>query len=191
MSKKLLLTGFGPFGSNTSNPTTDIVKELEGLVVNEFNIISKELPVSYQKLDKLLPEIYQSDTWDAIIHLGLASDQKKITPEKVALNLIDSKNPDNDGECFLDKKIIETGDSLYSTLPVRKMVKSLAAEKIPAEISYSAGVYVCNYTMYHCLHYIQKNNFQIPAGFIHVPQISTETPISMLIKGIKLCISAI
>ena len=49
------------------------------------------------------------------------------------------------------------------------MVEDIKKAGIPANISNTAGTYVCNHVMYGILYKIHKEKLNIKAGFIHVP----------------------
>lgn len=167
--KKLLLTGFEPFLHYTVNPTMKIVEELDGSAIGEYEIIGKVMTVDFkssgQQLVKLLTEIQP----DVHISLGLAAGRYKITPERIAINIKDG-DADNEGNKPVDESIQETGETGYlSTLPIRKIVNKLIENGLPAEISNSAGTYLCNNVMYEGLHYVKTTNSEMLSGFIHIP----------------------
>ncbi len=167
--KKLLLTGFEPFLNYTVNPTMKIVEELNGLTIGDYKIHSEVLSVDFSKSgDELLAHIERLQP-DAVISLGLAGGRYKMTPERIAINIKDGE-PDNLGNIPVDEAIHPDGKSAYmSTLPVRDMVNHLLANGLPAEISNSAGTYLCNNVMYEGLAYAEKNNPSMLSGFLHIP----------------------
>lgn len=132
---------------------------------------------------------------DAIISLGQAGGRSCISIERVAINVDDAKIADNDGNKPIDKFIFEDGENAYfSTLPIKAMVEAIKAAKIPAEISNSAGTYVCNHLMYGILYKINKERLNIRAGFIHLPYIPSQVieqpgrpsmSLDDIVKGIK------
>lgn len=167
--KTLLLTGFEPFLSFTINPTMRIVEELHNQEIGEYKIHSEVLPVDFEVAGTRLIEHLNEIQPDAVISLGLAGGRYKITPERIAININDGA-PDNNGNVRVDETIQTEGDVAYmSTLPIRAMVKRLLEEGLPAEISNTAGTYLCNHVMYQGLHYTKQNNMNIPSGFIHIP----------------------
>jgi len=166
---KILVTGFGSFLDNNENPSSKILKLLpKSIYGNE--IITVELPVVYDQAFNVLRPLIEKYQPKLIINLGLASGRTKISLEQVALNINSSKGADNAGTIFQDSPIIERGENAYfSSLPLRKIVEKLTLKRIPVEISYTAGTYVCNNLMYHVLHYIKENKLRIKAGFVHLP----------------------
>lgn len=167
--KTLLLTGFEPFLNFTINPTMRIVEELHGQEIGEYKIHSEILPVDFEVAGKKLLEHIDKIQPDAVISLGLAGGRYKITPERIAININDGA-PDNNGNVRVDEPIQNEGSEAYmSTLPVRAMVNQLLKEGLPAEVSNTAGTYLCNHVMYQGLHYAKKHNKNTASGFIHIP----------------------
>jgi len=167
--KKLLLSGFEPFLQFPINPTEQIIKSLDGEHIGDYVIKGILLPVDFGNSSKLLIEEMEKEKTDAVVSIGLAGGRNCITPERVAINCRDGAE-DNEGNQYQDAPIIEGGPAAYfSTLPIRKIVNVLKENHIPAEISNSAGTYLCNDIMYSVLYYLEKNQIDIPAGFIHVP----------------------
>jgi pyroglutamyl-peptidase len=167
---KVLLTGFEPFGTATSNPSGEIVKQISG-----DNIVTAILPVAYtQSADRLLALIAEHNP-DVVICLGQAEGRTAITPEKVAINLDDARLADNEGVIRNDVKILDDGPVAYfSTLPLKEMVDAIKAQGIPATVSLSAGAFLCNHVFY-----LAQNKFagtKIRSGFVHVPLMDSQAP---------------
>jgi pyroglutamyl-peptidase len=167
--KKLLLTGYEPFLDNPINPTTDIVKELDGQIVGGYEITARVLPVEFEKTAEIAFRYYDEVNPDVVISLGLAPGRNRITPERIAINCNDGE-PDNEGYTPVDQPIVEGGPAAYfSTLPIRRFVNVLNEHGYPAEISNTAGTYLCNNIMYHIFHKVSSENKKVLAGFIHIP----------------------
>ena len=167
---KVLLTGFEPFGTATSNPSGEIVKQISG-----DNIVTAILPVAYtQSAERLLSLIAQHNP-DVVICLGQAEGRTSITPEKVAINLDDARLADNEGVLRNDVKILADGpDAYFSTLPLNEIVDAMKAQGIPAAISLSAGAFLCNHVFY-----VTQNKFagtNVRSGFVHVPLMDSQAP---------------
>ena len=167
---KVLLTGFEPFGTATSNPSGEIVKQISG-----DNIVTAILPVAYtQSAERLLSLIAQHNP-DVVICLGQAEGRTSITPEKVAINLDDARLADNEGVVRNDVKILANGpDAYFSTLPLKEIVDAIKAQGIPAAISLSAGAFLCNHVFY-----VAQNKFagtNVRSGFVHVPLMDSQAP---------------
>lgn len=198
--KKLLLTGFEPFLDFTVNPTMKIVEELDGKEVGGYKIIGKVMPVDFNASgNQLLGFIEETDP-EAVISLGLAAGRYKITPERIAINFKDGP-ADNQGHKPVDEPIREDAEPAYlSTLPVRQMVDRLIEMGLPADISNTAGAYLCNNVMYEGLHFARHHKPDMPSGFIHIPA-SHELAIQHgkipswshqdLLAGVRICIEVL
>ena len=185
---KVLLTGFEPFGTATSNPSGEIVKQITG-----DNIVAAILPVTYaQSAERLLALIEQHNPV-VVICLGQAEGRTQITPEKVAINLDDARLPDNAGVKRSDVKILDNGpDAYFTTLPIKEMVDAARAAGVPASVSLSAGAFLCNHVFY-----IAQNKFagsNVRSGFVHVPLMDEQAgefpglptmPLDQMIKAVR------
>ncbi|HHC19143.1 MAG TPA: pyroglutamyl-peptidase I [Euryarchaeota archaeon] len=167
---KVLLTGFEPFGGDEKNPTELIVKHMDGKTIEDAKIYGIVLPVSVRRAGPKLENALKDIKPDISISLGLAPTYSNIAVERIAVNIVDARIPDNDGYQPVDEIIEEDAPLAYmATLPVRAIVKALRDSGIPAVISYSAGTYLCNYVMFKTLHFSKVNGYPRMAGFIHVP----------------------
>ena len=90
--------------------------------------------------------------------------------ERVAVNLSDARIADNDGAQPHNKPVIARGPAAYfSTLPVVQAQTALTRAGIAAELSLSAGAFVCNHVFYGLMHAASKQRRIKHAGFVHVP----------------------
>ncbi|MCM0623353.1 pyroglutamyl-peptidase I [Lysinibacillus sp. OL1_EC] len=165
---KILVTGFEPFLDYKINPTMQIVEALNGKKIDRYDIVGRILSVDFQQSAEQLKQHIEEVKPQIIISLGLAGGRFKVTPERIAINVKDGE-PDNNGYTPVDERIYEEGADAYLTnLPIRSMVNRLQAEGYPAEISNTAGTYLCNNIMYEGLAYAQQHK-GVRAGFIHIP----------------------
>ncbi|GAF14048.1 pyrrolidone-carboxylate peptidase [Bacillus sp. JCM 19046] len=178
MKKKILISGFEPFLAHDLNPSEWLVQQLNGLIVEEMEVSSIVLPVAFDRASHILIEKIKYEEPVAIIMFGLAANRGEITPERVAINVMDGE-VDNDGKRKQDETIIEGGPTAYfSTLPIRKIVHVANEMNFAASISNTAGTYVCNSLMYNVLHYLDQMKQPILAGFIHIPIVNDKTELS-------------
>lgn len=166
---KILITGFDPFGGESVNPAFEAVKLLPDAIAGA-QIIKLEVPTQFLRAGAVLEAAMEEHQPDVVLCIGQAGSRAAITPEKVAINLMDGRIPDNAGYQPVDVPIQEDGETAYfSTLPVKAMVQKMRAAGIPAALSYTAGTYVCNYLMYTLLYLIDKKFPTVHGGFVHVP----------------------
>lgn len=185
--KKLLITGFAPFGGETTNPSWDAVCQLPA-EIGEYMLTKSLIPVVFGKAAETVMHTAKEIQPDVILCIGQAGGRSAITPELVGINLRHASIPDNDGNQPQDEPILTNGDTAYfSTLPVRKIATAISSTGIPAQVSYSAGAYVCNDVLYTLLSHYQNSSTKV--GFIHVPYSTAQqkTPamdIADIVKGL-------
>ncbi len=166
--KRILITGFEPFGNNKMNSSEIVLKNLPDF--NFVELYKELLPVSFSRSVKTVIQLLNDIKPDIVIFLGQAGSRNSVDIERIAINIDDCRNPDNDGVMFKDTKIIENGpDALFSTLPVRSLSDAVLACNVQSKVSNSAGTFVCNHLLYSILYYIKDNNLPVKAGFIHLP----------------------
>lgn len=165
--KKLLITGFEPFGGEEINPSWEAVSCL-AFEIGEYSITKLHIPVVFGLAAEQIINAAAEICPDVILCIGQAGGRGAITPELVAINLRYAKIPDNAGNQPRDEEIIPGGNAAYfSTLPMRKISEAINSLGIQSQISYSAGAYVCNDLLYSLLAHFDGNNTRV--GFIHVP----------------------
>ena len=139
---------------------------------------------------------------DAVVCLGQASRRTVISIERIAVNLLDFRIPDNAGNQVEDQPIMPDGPAAYfTTLPVRRIFENIKEHGIPAELSMSAGTYLCNQICYVLLHHLHSQNLEVPAGFIHLPALPEQAAqmkgpvasmsLETMIQGIRIALQVI
>ena len=166
--KKILITGFEPFGNDKINPALEAVKLIAGRKLNGGEISICQVPVvRYKSIETVKKAIEELQPY-AVITVGQASGRAAITPERIAINVDDFRIPDNDGIQVIDEPVVEGGpDAYFTTLPIKAMVSEIQQKGIPAQVSNTAGTFVCNHLFYGIQHYLKDTN--IRHGFIHIP----------------------
>ena len=168
---KVLITGFDKFGGDSINPSELAVNMLPNKIDN-IDIIKLILPTVFNDNYEFLKNTIAKQKPNILIHVGQAGGSKNIRIERIAINIDDARIPDNNGSKPIDKKIKVDGDTAYfATLPIKSIVKNLTDNNIPAEVSNSAGTFVCNHTMYQSLYLADKYFPTIKTGFVHIPYI--------------------
>ncbi len=168
MSKTVLITGFEPFLDYKTNPTQEIARILNGKEINGLSYAGRILPVDYSRLEEKLVKFIQEVRPDLIIGTGLAAGRAKISLEKIAINYKFSLEQDNSGKKATGERIDSSmEDGIFSLLNVEELFQTLNSMNIPAEISLSAGSYLCNYAMFVIIREAKK--LKIKGGFVHFP----------------------
>ena len=104
MTKKILITGFEPFDGDAINPSSRLLDWLSLQKFN-FNIQTKLLPVSFKKAYPILSNSIDEFKPTHVILTGFAKNRKELTLERIAINWVDARIPDNDGLSLKSQKI--------------------------------------------------------------------------------------
>lgn len=168
---RVLVSGFGPFGLVTDNVSSRVLPLIAARSPAGVAIDTVELPVVFGEGAAVLVERLQARTYDLVISLGVAESRSTVAPELVALNHIHARIPDTDGRQPLDQEISRDGPFAYrATIPVYAIAAAIRERGVAAEVSYSAGTYVCNHVMYEVLHHLAMSGEDVTqAGFVHLP----------------------
>ena len=193
---KIIVTGFDPFGGEKINPSIECVKalaEIEGV-----ELIRLELPTVFKESAKRLNEVINDVKPDAVLSVGQAGGRAGITMERIAINVDDARIPDNISQQPIDEAIQLDGEAAYfTTLPIKRIVKAIREAGISAEVSNSAGTFVCNHIMYQSLFAATKADKPFKAGFMHIPFIPEQTtdkpslPLEESTKALQIAIETI
>ena len=168
---KVMVTGFEAFGTSTKNATEEAVKRLQEIGFDGVEpVVFEVLLVAHSESGERLLGLLSLHEPDVILCLGEAGGRSAFSLEKVALNYLDFRIPDNQGFVAEDEPVLIDGPvGYFSTLPLRAIKAALSAAGIPAEISLSAGSFLCNEVFYTLMDWVNCQNKPICAGFIHVP----------------------
>lgn len=200
-SVKVLLTGFNPFGGELKNASWEVCKAVAkaNLPANTMlhllqvpTVFSEAIGVVTAAIDTLKPDI--------IICCGQAGGRFAMSVERVAINIDDASITDNAGVQPLDVAVNAIAPAAYfSTLPIKAIVAAMQRDGVPAEVSNSAGTFVCNHLMFGVLHHLASRKIRAYAGFIHLPYLveqvidKADKPSlskALMVKGINSAIKA-
>ena len=198
-SKRVLVTGFTPFGGESINPSWEIVRALpdvmSGCRIEKLRVpteFGRAIDTARKAIDKFQP--------DVVLCFGQAGGRSRMSVERVAINVDDAAIADNAGIQLIDQPIYRDGPAAYfCTAPAKAMVAAMIKAGVPAEVSNTAGTFVCNHLIYGVLHHLAINRSAARAGFIHVPFMESQivgrrdTPalsLNTMIAGAKAAIIA-
>ncbi|HET9147267.1 MAG TPA: pyroglutamyl-peptidase I [Acetobacteraceae bacterium] len=166
---RILITGFEPFGGDSVNPSAELVWALNAAPPPGIDLAAAILPCAFAVLPGALEAAVARHEPDILLGFGLATGRPGLSVERIAINIIDARIPDNEGAQPLDEPVIKGGPAAYfSTIPIKSIFARLNDAGIPAAVSQTAGTFVCNAMMYRALHLADRHP-PLRAGFIHVP----------------------
>lgn len=186
--KKMLITGFSPFGGGDVNPSWLAVQNLPDKI-GEYVLCKLEIPTIFGLSAAAVLEKAAALDPDVILCLGMAAGRDAVTPERIAVNIRDARISDNAGNRPRGEFVVADGPAAYfATVPVEKMAQAIRDAGIRAAVSNSAGTYVCNDVMYSLLHRFAGTRVKV--GFIHVPQLPQQGTPFMELEAITAALEA-
>jgi pyroglutamyl-peptidase len=181
-SPTVLLAGFAPFGGDDTNSSWEAVQALNGELIAGHGVIAAQLPTVFNTSLEQLMELVREHHPALVICVGQASGRRAISLERVAINVADARIADNAGAQPVDKPVVSGGQPAYFTsLPIKAILRDLTKAGLPAEVSQSAGTFVCNHVFYGLMHDLQRRRalVSVRGGFIHLPALPTDDAPSM------------
>ena len=186
--KRLLITGFDPFGGATVNPSWMAVERLPGQI-GECVLCKLQIPTVFSKAATAVLETARQFSPDTILCVGPAGGRAAVTPERIGVNIRDARIPDNAGNQPRGEFVDSSGPAAYfSTLPVEAMAQAIRDAGVDATVSNSAGAFVCNDVLYSLLHHYDGTAVRV--GFVHVPYLPEQGAPSMELAQIVRALEA-
>jgi len=166
----VLLTGFQGYGGRGINPAGEVVKALDGSVIEGATVSGLLLPVSYARTGALIEAEMARLRPAVVVSLGLWPAEPVIRIERVGVNRAAFEIADNEGTLPLDEPVEPGGPAArMATLPVAAIIRALRDKGIPARPSDTAGTFLCNATLYRVLGIAERLGLDASCGFVHVP----------------------
>jgi pyroglutamyl-peptidase len=159
-----LVTAFEPFGGRARNRSLDAVSRLA-----RDGVETLVLPTVFAALPERVPPLVDACTHGLIL-VGESAAARRPVLERVALNLIDARTPDNAGAMPRDAPVVDGGPLAYrATWPAARLAGALASAGLPVDLSAHAGTFCCNAALYLALHTAAARRAAPAIGFLHVP----------------------
>lgn len=188
----VLVTGFDPFGADVLNPSWMAAQALHGRMVAGHRIVAACLPTVFGASRLALRDELHRHEPVLVVATGQAGGRAAISLERVAINVDDARIPDNGGAQPVDTPVVDGAPAAYfSTLPIKAMRAAMLDAGVAAEVSQTAGTFVCNHVFFGLMHELAA----CPAlgrtrgGFIHVPWLPRQgrpsMPLEQVVAGLK------
>jgi pyroglutamyl-peptidase len=175
MALTVLLTGFGPFPGAPFNPTGALVRRLARIRRPRFahvRLVTHIFPTSYRVVDRDLPRLLTEFAPDAILMFGLAARTPHIRVESRARNALSALVRDTDGHVSFATSIVPGGPAALAFAPLtQRLLRAARTARVPAQLSWDAGSYLCNYLSWRALEAAAKPGGPRVVAFVHVPKL--------------------
>ena len=191
----VLVTGFDPFGGQPVNPSWQAVQALHGTHIAGHRVVGAQLPTVFGTALQVLRDLLRQHRPTLVLCTGQAGGRAAISLERVAINVDDARIPDNAGHQPVDSAVVPGAPAAYFTsLPIKAMLLALLREGVNAEVSQTAGTFVCNHVFYGLMHELAGDpSWQATrGGLVHVPYLPEQGQPSMrlaeIVRGLQLAI---
>ncbi len=180
--KRILVTGFEPFGASNVNVSQDAVLALEESMLYEdpwssqreipdakiHTLLEREILTVDQKGSlRTAQRIAKGEQWDGILHIGVCGTCTTPHLEQRAQDLLHMEIADNSGRRMRSMPLSGEGD-FTSTAPINLWLQNWDTD---AKASFDAGTYICNETLYRSLEALGDTS--MPCFFLHLPKAET------------------
>jgi pyroglutamyl-peptidase len=192
----VLVTGFEPFGGESVNPSWLAAQALDGRIVDGHTVVGARLPTVFDAAIVSLRDLLLRHRPALAICTGQAGGRGAISLERIAININDARIPDNAGAQPVDTPVAAGAPAAYfTTLPIKAMLATMMGAGVPAEVSQTAGTFVCNHVFYGLMHELatRAELAGTRGGFVHVPWLTGQgqpsMPLDTIAQGLEIAIA--
>ncbi len=192
----VLLTGFDAFAGAVVNPSWLAVQTLDGESINGHVLVAAQLPTVFGSAAQVLARLLKRHKPALVICTGQAAGRGALSIERIAINVNDAFIADNSGDQPVDTPVVPGGPAAYfSTLPIKAMRLAIEQGGIAAEVSQTAGTFVCNHVFYSLMHALATQDAfkKTRGGFVHVPNLPgqglPDMALDEMVQGLRLAIA--
>jgi pyroglutamyl-peptidase len=161
----VLVTAFDTYDCWTQNSSWLTLIELTRNLPDRPTVTTRRYPVDFQGMrDRLAADLEAN--YDYAIHLGQSPGRGRIELEAIGLNVAGAREqmPDDFG------RLVDDGPVAYrSDLPLADWAAKIRKAGIPCRVSYHAGAFLCNATLYLSHFLAEQKALPTRAVFIHLP----------------------
>jgi pyroglutamyl-peptidase len=183
---RILITGFRPFPGAPFNPTMALVARLVRLrrpALGDVELTGHIFPVTYQAVDRELPELLMRHPPHALLMFGLANRTPYVRIETRARNAVTTLWPDADHTRVRKGSIAPDADAMSFGPHTVKLLRAALATGVDARASRDAGSYLCNYLSWRAIEAVgagggadhaKISDGPVLAAFVHVPPVARD-----------------
>lgn len=161
----ILVTAFEPYDDWEENSSWLALVELTKNLPDEPVVTTRRYPVDFDGMRRQLSKDL-GDGYDYAIHLGQSPRDAQVTLEAIGINVRGDReqSPERYGPL-----VIDAPPAYQTDLPLAQITERLRSENIPTRVSYHAGEYLCNATLYLSQHLAIQKGMKTKSLFVHLP----------------------
>jgi pyroglutamyl-peptidase len=174
---RIIITGFGAFPGAPFNPTQPLVARLLRLrrpALDDVELSGHIFPVTYQAVDRELPQLLAKYRPQAVLMFGLATRTAHVRIETRARNAVTTRWPDADQTRARKGSITGGADAVMFGPHTAKLLRAADSTGIDARASRDAGSYLCNYLSWRAIEATRSDTGPHLTAFVHIPLIARD-----------------
>ena len=198
MIDRLLVTGFAPWDGHPVNSSALAIEPLDGIEIGGIQLKTLVLPVDHDAAVRALLEAAEAFQPDAVVSFGMLSKGPDVWRVELVAANVDSRGRSESSAVEDEKPLAPDLPRFLPTgLPAARILGRLLEAGLPAELSESAGRFVCNHLFFESLRAAEAGLLPAFTGFIHVPppvlKEGQESPVNLdpLHEGARLVTEAV
>ncbi len=161
----VLITAFEPYDEFKENSSWLALMALVKDLPTKPKITTRLYPVDFAAVKERLADDLR-EGYDFAIHTGQAPGRSVVLLEAIGVNIGRTNGRPAD-DCGV---LADDGPVAYrSSLPLARWADMLREADIPARVSYHAGTYLCNATLYWSHYLAEKMSLGTRSTFVHLP----------------------
>lgn len=191
----VLITAFEPYDGWSANSSWLSLMQLTYDLPSEPSITTRLYPVDLAVVQERLAKDLAGN-FDYALHLGQAPGSTRLQLESLAINVGGSSRQAPEEY----RPLLEGGPTAFrSPLPLGDWALLLREAGVPAGVSYHAGTYLCNATLYFSCYLAEHLALRTRSAFVHVPLDVSQTasqvypaaslPVSVTAQGLRLILN--
>ena len=162
---RILITAFEPYDIWQENSSWLALVEFTKELPESAQVVTRRYPVNLPAVRERLGRDL-ADGFDYALHLGQAPGAAAVRLEAIGVNIGGSSHESPDEY----RPLVVDGPTAYrSELPLSAWAKKLRSAGIPAAVSFNAGTFLCNATLYLSHFVAEQQKLGTRATFIHLP----------------------
>ncbi|OAG02304.1 peptidase C15, pyroglutamyl peptidase I-like protein [Paraphaeosphaeria sporulosa] len=204
---RVLITGFGPFGTTINNPSWGIASRLPTTLPNNISLLvhPSAVPVAYHPVIDLVPDLIADLQPDISLHIGLAEGRTYFAVEQTSRKNVYGNSRDVEGQPWTNAEGEEywagEEERLSTALDLRSVVEEWQGrtegivwpqDSSKASIlnidddgdvrwSDNVGTYLCAFIYYASMVEMSRETVggRRDTAFMHVPMLRSEAELQM------------
>jgi pyroglutamyl-peptidase len=161
----VLVTAFEPYDRWRANSSWLTLVQLTQNLPNDPQVTTRLYPVDFAVVKERLSADLLANH-DYALHLGQAPGSTRIQLEAIGINVGGSSSQSSDQF----RPLVEGGPVAYrSPLPLGDWAVRLCKSRIPSQVSYHAGTFLCYATLYLSCYIAEQLALKTKSAFVHLP----------------------